>query len=270
MRIDMSSRQWHELVKPVLPHTLKSPDFPELGHVRIEAGARTLYAVATDRYTLGAERHPLGVNDRNDPQPPVHVRAADLAASLKLFPFTKDDDPQLSLTIDTAYIPATVMGENGSYTSMAVTLQSADGGRLVMHDRRMAARDPLAAWRHAVAAVMRRAPGALLDGLDLASAYLTRWKEAVRAGERLTLRTGPQPRDPLLITVEDHFAGLWVPQLWGDERAADPASLPWLAELDDASSRIQPATGVHGNRFNADAGTGEITEPPEDDDGEED
>ena len=81
----MTTREWHELVKPVLPHTLKDADFPELSHIRVELGARSLYAVATDRYTLAAERHPLARADRNSPMPPVHVPAPDIAASLKLF-----------------------------------------------------------------------------------------------------------------------------------------------------------------------------------------
>jgi len=51
-RIDLSTREWHELVRPVLPHILADADLPELSDIRLEAADRTICAVATDRYTL--------------------------------------------------------------------------------------------------------------------------------------------------------------------------------------------------------------------------
>lgn len=242
MRIDMATSEWHQLVKPVLPHTLKDSDFPELSHVRVEAGGQALYAVATDRYTLGAERHPLGIADRLRPQPPVHVLATDVKASLTLFSYTKDADPALSVTIDTVTIPSEVMGQHSAYSSMAVTLTSGDGSKMVMHDRRMPHRDPLERWQRLLAAAMGRQQGGTLSGMDLSPDHLGRWAPAVRAGERLTLWTGPRRKDVILVTVDEHFAGLWAPNLWSSaENPAmpDPAGLPWLAELDG----VNPETG---------------------------
>lgn len=248
MRIDMTASEWHKLVKPVLPHTIKDTEFPELGHVRIEIGASSLYAVASDRYTLGVERRPLARIDRNDPQPPVHIPAGDIKASLTLFKYAKDDDPDLAVTIDTVRVPSQVMGQDGSYSVMAVTLTSDSGAKMVLHDHRMPNRDPLAGWQKTVAAAVSRAQGGTPAGLDLNPDHLGRWTPAVRAGERLTFWTGPRRKSPVLVTVEDHFAGVWMPWTWqpsdsGGDYPAPPASagLPWLAELD--SRDIDPDTG---------------------------
>src|SRR5216110_1106202 len=78
MRIDMTSRDWHELVRPVLPHAFVTKDWPELSHVRIELGDKALYAVASDKYTLGAERHPLARDEQHQAMPPVHVLASEV------------------------------------------------------------------------------------------------------------------------------------------------------------------------------------------------
>lgn len=253
MRIDMATSEWHQLVKPVLPHITKDAEFPELSQVRIEIGATSLYAVATDRYTLGAERRPLARTDRHQPQPPVHVRATDVQASLKLFSYAKDDDPPLTLTIDTVLIPSEVMGEHGSYSAMAVTLQSAIGGRLVMHDRRMTGRDPLQGWQRVLSAAMSRQQGGTLSGLDLSAALLGRWAAAVRHGERLTFWTGSRRKDSILVTVDTHFAGLWAPDLWGSDGAPppDPAGLPWVTEL-DAGIDLRTASGLLADPGNGD------------------
>lgn len=238
----MTTSDWHKLIKPVLPHTLKDPDFPELSHVRIEAGARSLYAVATDRYTLAAERHPLDRADRDSPMPPVHVQAPDIAASLKLFTYSKDNDPDLAVTIDTVLIPSEIMGQDGSYSSMAVTLTSGTGSKMVMHDRRMTHRDPLKGWKRTISAAVERAQGGTPAGLDLNPDHLGRWSAAVRAGERLTMWTGPERKSPILVTVAEHFAGVWMPYVWGDTEAdapRAPSALPWSAEL----AGVDPETG---------------------------
>lgn len=245
MRLDMATSEWHQLVKPVLPHITRDTDVPELSQVRIQVGGSSLYAVATDRYTLGAERRPLDRADRHQPQPPVHVRDSDIAASLKLFARTKDDDPPLSVAIDTVSIPVEVMGETGRYSGLAVTLTSAAGARLVMHDRRIPGRDPLDGWQRRLSAAIGRAQPATLPGIDLNPGHLSRWAAAVRAGERLTLWTGPKRGNAILVTVEGHFAGLWAPMVWGADAPGppEPAGLPWLAELDADRLGVDTETG---------------------------
>jgi len=240
----MTARDWHALVRPVLPHALNDKDFPELSQVRIELGDQALYAVASDRYTLGAERRALHSRDQYQAMPPVHVRAADLAASLKLFAYNKDDDPDLRVTIDSVPVSAEIVGEERLVSSLGVTLESEDGGRLIMHDRRTPDRDQLAHWRWLLHTAMRRPPGAVLEGLSLGAAHLARWKDAVRGGEVMRLYTGPKPADTVLVTVERHFAGLWVPPQHIEVQAVD--SLPWRGELSGAvapSGHPQAHTG---------------------------
>ena len=244
MRIDMTASEWHHLVKPVLPHITKEAEFPELSQVRIEVGGKAIYAAASDRYTMGVERLALDRADQGQSQPPIHVRLDDIHASLKLFAYTKDDDPALSVTVDTVAIPVEIMGDARSHSALAVTLQSAAGARMVMHDRRIEYRDPLAGWQRAIATAMSRTQGGTPAGLDLNPGHLGRWAAAVRGGERLTLWTGPQRKNPVLVTVESHFAGLWMPMAWGNSDVdmpapPDPAGLPWLAELDG----VNPETG---------------------------
>jgi hypothetical protein len=231
MRIDMTSRDWHELVRPVLPHAFVTKDWPELSHVRIELGDKALYAVASDKYTLGAERHPLARDEQHQAMPPVHVLASELTASLKLFGYSKDDDPPLTITIDSRPAAGEFLGQDGMLTSLAVTLDSADGGRVIMRDHRMASRDQLAGWRKYLREAMTRQPAHVLDGLDLSGGHFAKWKDAVRAGERLRLYSGPERGDALLITVGAHFAGIWAVGKYGDGPTEPVSALPWLAEV---------------------------------------
>jgi hypothetical protein len=249
-RIDMTTREWHELVKPVLPHTINDKDFPELDVVRIEVGRGALYAVATDRYTLAAERWEPAVADFNGSAGQVvHLDAREVSASLKLFTHTKDEDPPLHLIIDTAAIPISVVGQPRSINRLAVTVQQmGDGTRLMLHDVRDPSRDPLGGWRKAIRAALDRPPGGKLDGLDLHAGIMGRWGAAARKGERLTMFTGPEPGDPLLITVEKHFAGIWAVQRYLDGPSKVLADLPWHDELDPitgdaAAALIDMATG---------------------------
>lgn len=232
-RIDMTTREWHELVKPVLPHTINDKDFPELDVVRIEAGHAALYAVATDRYTLAAERwEPAAGTLNGNAGQVVHLDAREVAASLKLFTHTKDEDPLLHVIIDTAAIPISVVGRPASVNRLAVTVQQVgEGTRLMLHDVRDPSRDPLAGWRKTLRATMERPQGGKLDGLDLHAGMMSRWTAAARKGERLTMYTGPEPGDPLLITVEKHFAGVWAVQRYLDGPGKVLADLPWHEEL---------------------------------------
>lgn len=239
-RIAITTREWHELIRPVMPHTINDKDFPELDVIRLELGGTALYAVATDRYTLAAERWPLAPEDRHGGAGQVvHLAAREVAASLKLFTHSKDEDPPLSLIIDMAPMSVTAVGQHVSISRLAVALQQAgDGTRLVLHDMRDPSRDPLGEWRKNLRTVLSRPPGRSLDGLDLYAGMLARWTAAARKGERLTMYTGPKPGDPVLVIVEDHFAGLWaIPQyLDGPGKLLD--GLPWLPELG-----IDPDTG---------------------------
>jgi hypothetical protein len=145
-RIDMTTREWHELIKAVMPHVSTDKEMPELGVVRLEVGDSAVYTVATDRYTMGAERWPLPAGDHGRlAMQPVHLDAKELAASLKLFTHSKDEDPLLRITIDEAPIPISVAGRPASINHLAVTVQQVgEGTRLVLHDARDPSRDPMA------------------------------------------------------------------------------------------------------------------------------
>ena len=228
MRTDLTTSDWHKLIKPVLPHASTDKDTPEYNIVRIESSSQSLYAVATDGRTLGAERHRnLGTLEAG----PVHVRAGEAKASLALFPFSKDDDPMLRVIIDTVPVPVTVVGEPRSVSALAVTVQRDDGTRLVMHDHRDPDHDPLRGWRRTLLRAMTRPGGRPFNGLDLRADVLARWASAARSGERLCMFSGPEPGDPLLVVVEGHFAGVWAIPQYLDAPGKRLRESPWLSEL---------------------------------------
>jgi hypothetical protein len=223
----MLTSDWHKLMKPVLPHASTDKELPHLRRVRLELGPRALYAIATDTWTLAAERYPLEPKYRGGDWPPVHVDAAEIKASLALLKFT---DLPLEVIVDEVPMP---LGGGRTVTSRAVTVQRPeDGLKLVMRDRRDPFRpDALSRWQAGLTAAFTRPRGRALDGLDLRGWALARWQHAARGGERLRLWTGRETGDPLLITVEDHFAGLATTQPMLDDPSQDRSSLPWAAEL---------------------------------------
>jgi hypothetical protein len=233
-RIDMTAREWHGLIKPVLPHAGTDKEYPALGVVRLELAAHAVYTVATDRYTLAAERWPYATRPADSVK--VHLSLQDAKASLTLFPFSKDHDPELQVIVDRS--------------TRAVTIEADDGTRVVFHDVRDPSRDPLAGWRKSIHEAMSRPAGRELDGLDIIGGSLARFAAAVRKGERLTVYTGPEPGDPILFCVEHHFAGLLAAQQYLDGPARRRDDLPWQHELtadltaDDAyAARIDLVTG---------------------------
>jgi hypothetical protein len=232
-RIDLTTREWHELIKPVLPHASTDADDPQLGVVRIQPAEHALYAVATDRYTIGAERFPLPAGERLwDVPGPVHIWRTDAAASLRLFPYSKDADPPLRVSIDKAPVPITVAGTPATVDRLAITLEAIDGTRLVMHDHRDPSSDPLAGWRGHLISALIRPQAKAAPALNLNAAYLARWSAAVRKGERLAVFTGTKGDQMLLIAVENHFLGVWQPVSYLESPADMLAATPWRDELE--------------------------------------
>ena len=256
-RIDMTTREWHELLKPVLPHAASDKDSPELDVIRLELGETALYAVATDRCTLAAERWPLPGAGLVPPgrREVVHLAAREIAASLKLFTHSKDDDPVLSVMLDEVPASVTAAGQLHSVMRLGVTVQQAgDGTRLVLHDIRDPSRDPLGAWRKSVHAAMARPAGRALDGLDLYAGMLARWTAAARKGERLTMYSGPGPGDPILVTVEQHFAGVWAIPQYLDGPGKTLAALPWHRELNGSGIDLETGERLAGGQGEDDHG----------------
>lgn len=167
-RIDMTTREWHELIRPVLPHVGTDQDSPEIGAIRVEVAERAMYAVATDRYTLAAERHEYdGGQLAASPPAPIHIVRSDAAASLKVFGFSKDDDPPLQIIIDHVPVRTQMAGRPLTMEQLAITIQSSEGTRLVLHDHRNPSLDPLAGWRKTLRQVVCRGPVAIHAGLAL-------------------------------------------------------------------------------------------------------
>jgi hypothetical protein len=208
-RLDMTTRQWHELIKPVMPHALNDADEPQLAVVRLEVAADCVYAVATDRHTLAAERLPIGISYGIGP---VHIRLSDAAASLKLFGHSKDADPQLRIIVDTVPVPVGQVGRTVTVDHLALTIESEYGTRLVLHDQRDPSRDPLGGWRDRLLGVLARKMPTAAPALTVNAAHVARWAAAVRKGERLALFTGGKGSELILVLVEDHFAAVWAPQ----------------------------------------------------------
>lgn len=256
-RIDMTAREWHGLIKPVLPHASTDKDFPALGVVRLELAEHAVYAVATDRYTLAAERWPYDTDVLLSQK--VHISLQDARASLQLFPFSKDNDPPLQVIVDTSPRTVTVVGQSRSVAQLTVTIEADDGTRVAFHDVRDPARDPLAGWRKSIHEAMTRPPGRELDGLDVLGGSLARFAVAARKGERLTVYTGPEPGDPILFCVEHHFAGLLAAQQYLDGPGRRRDDLPWRHELAAGLT----ADEAHAGRI--DLTTGELNDNQEED-----
>lgn len=248
-RIDMTARDWHALIKPVLPHASTDKEFPSLGVVRLELAEHAVYAVATDRYTLAAERWTDETYDATE-QTKVHLSLQDAKASLQLFPFSKDHDPLLRVIVDYSPRSVIVLGQPRSIAQLTVTIEAEDRTRVAFHDVRDPSRDPLAGWRKSIHEAMTRPAGRELDGLDVLGGSMARFAAAARKGERLTVYTGPEPGDSILFCVEEHFAGLLAVQQYLDGPGRRRDDLPWRHELaagltaDDArAGRIDLLTG---------------------------
>ncbi|SFK92032.1 Ftsk gamma domain-containing protein [Streptosporangium canum] len=223
-RIDLTTRELHELLAPVLPHTGTDPEVPELGIIRLEVRGDVLYAIATDRYTMAAARHPL-----NDPAADIAVSIdrEDAAAMLKLFKHSKKQDPQLRLVIDK--VPVPVNGRGDTVQSLGLTVDSEDGTRLVLHGR---GHGVLRSWRKLLRQVVDRSLAPASPALFLTPSYLPRWTKAARKGERLSVFIGPDPTDPMLLQVEHRFIGVWMPAGHLDAGEETTGS-PWARELAD-------------------------------------
>jgi hypothetical protein len=267
MRLDLFTSDWHHLIKPVLPHTSRDKESPHLQRVRLELGPHALYAVATDRYTIAAERYVVKPAEQYGDWPPVEIEAVEIKATLGLLKFDKDYDPPMQVTVDRAPIP---LERGGSVMSQAVTIFRPDDGlRLVLRDRHTPDRGIGGSWRKALHGALTRGAGRPLDGLVLPASQLARWKEATRGGEQLQVWTGPEKGDPILITVEKHFAGVWAARQQLDDPDRERSALPWTSELKPAEGTIAEGTidlrSASGLRIRADTGTGEVIAGGEDD-----
>jgi hypothetical protein len=91
---------------------------------------------------------------------------------------------------------------------------------------------------------------AAAPALNFNAALLARWQSAVRKGERLAFFTGTKGNQSILISVENHFLGAWMPISYLESPAEMLAASPWVAELDEVPWRagepfdLRTASGV--------------------------
>ena len=221
-RIDLTSSELHALIAPVLPHAATDKERPELGVVHLEARAGVLHAVATDRYTLAATRHPVGA-DLDDFT--LTIERADAANLLKLFKSTKTNDPQLVVVVDQMPIP----GDAGSAYGLGIKIDSETGKRLVLHDQGNPDRI-FTKWRGILANLLARPIAPATPALVLTPWTSPRWKAI--GGVYMNVFPGPTMRDPVLVTAGDSFIGMWMPVRHdGDEPDRMLAGNPWLQDL---------------------------------------
>ncbi|GAA0402716.1 hypothetical protein GCM10009530_63350 [Microbispora corallina] len=208
-RIDMLTSELHELVAPVLPHAGTDKQLPELGVVRIEARDGVLHAIATDRYTLAASRHMLGdqVDDFT-----LTIDRVDAAGILRLFRFTKNEDPELRIIVDQMPMPS---DSGSSLLGLGIRIDGPDGKRLVLHDRAYDIPTPLDTWRHILAAAMNRPLTPVTPAVGMAGWAMGKWAKSTGKGEYAALFAGPpaetgQSSAPMLVIIGDRVAGLWA------------------------------------------------------------
>lgn len=224
-RIDLTTRELHGLIAPVIPHASTDAELPQLNTVHLQVRGNVLYAVATDRFTMAATR--LALHDPVDDFD-VTIDRADAAAMLRLFTFSKEDDPNLTLIIDKFPIP---ISPGTTLDGLGLRIDGEDGTRLVLHDRGAADVKPFAKWQELIGSVVHRENVPATPALILTPSFLPRWTKAAGKGERLTVFVGPEQGDPILFTVEDHFVGIWKPATHLEEPTATLADNPWRAEL---------------------------------------
>ncbi|GAA3223062.1 hypothetical protein [Actinocorallia longicatena] len=225
-RFDITARGLHRLVAPVLPHASTDPEMPAYNAVRIESpGGEVVNAIATDRVTLAATRlqvdhiAPFGIT----------VDREDLAAGLKVFKFTKDDNPDLKVVVDEQPVPVKHEGLH----ALALRIDAPDGTRLMLYDKTLPWVQPFKSWRKVVGNLIHRGVAPASPAQILSPSHMTRWAKAAARGERLSVFIGPQPGDSILVLVEDWFVGVWAPgtpQLDADASMLLTAS-PWHSEL---------------------------------------
>ena len=114
----------------------------------------------------------------------------------------------------------------------------------MFHDKRDPSQDPLGGWRRTLTQMWTRKQAKTAPALSLSAMHLPKWGNAVRKGERLVMFTGEKEGSPVLVLVEDHFAGVWMQVSYLETPAEMLAASPWRDELDYTTSLLADAAGL--------------------------
>jgi hypothetical protein len=206
--LSLPTSELHHLLAPVIPHAGTDLDLPQLSAIRLELTGDILYAAATDRSTLAATRQPLA---EPMPEAAVTLDRDGAQAILRVFKHTRDENPVLRLDIATG----------------GLRVDGEDGTRLVLE----AHGTIFPEWRRLLGQYLHRGHAGV-HGVMLAGHLVGRWSKACRKGDRLQVMFGTDPTDPVLVTVGEHFAGIWMPAAELEATRTDwLADNPWLDEV---------------------------------------
>lgn len=97
--VDITARDLADFLAPVIPHAAKSNDLPILNSIHFVTHGGCLIASATDRYTMGMHRRPVGAADAPVPDGlRATVPLAAIRQILSIFKAARGENPDLRLT----------------------------------------------------------------------------------------------------------------------------------------------------------------------------
>nr|WP_119589807.1 phiSA1p31-related protein [Streptomyces scabiei] len=204
--ISISAHDLRAMLKQVTPHMSEDDDIPVIHSVRLEARDGWLYAIASDRYTLGASRREI-IADGNRTG---HVPGWFVPSLAAWLDGTAEYGETVSLSLPVDDRPAPLSFAASGCGTLTVDYDA---------DRYKAFPD----WRKILHAALTAEPG-LVPLSGVTTRYLTRWQHAA---DKLTVWQ-ESPRKPFLFLDEHgHFAGMQMPVRY--ELTRDEAAPGWIA-----------------------------------------
>lgn len=229
VNIELTTRQFRNLVEPVMPLAGNDDMLPVLTTLLIRANATTITATATDRFRVGISRIPnTGATDTL-PAAGVEfmIRTADVKRVLTVFKGSRYDDPALNFT----YYPA------GTDSAPVVEVNSQAGfDGLAGATLRLTVPDGEFPKVNQIFTELLEDTDARVDSFGVNAAFLADFKAAVRDGHPLTVRPGANDRKGVIVACGDHFIGVLMTRRLILESGHDP-----VAELAKSWSDILPA-----------------------------
>lgn len=164
---------------------------PMLCAVQLEFGGTDLHMIATDRYTLGVTRLPVG---QEIVQPPRVVRTDEIERIEKAFRPPRGLNPSLAVEF----------GDEGLSVETTATLDGEPTHRLAVPWFN----GKVPGWREILAGVDRE--GDVVGAAHFTPQYLAKFSKLQREDEPVRIHPG-SPTKPWRVTVGDHFVGLIMP-----------------------------------------------------------